>query len=212
MEPAMSPALPKAPAHSQFSRPSSSLIGRLLLTAMNQGHQPLHAWGLKRLVLRPSDRVLDVGCGGGAAIKRILRETRREVAGVDHSPAAVDTALRANRAAAASGRLRVVEASVEDLPFRDGFFDAVTAFETTYFWPDIAAGMAEIRRVLPPGGRLLIANEYATRSDAGHWADRLEMTIPDGDHLAGMARQVGFSQVDWDHHPRRSWLRLVAIA
>lgn len=198
-----------APTESQFSRPSS-LMGRLLLRSMNIGHGRLHQWGLKAAGIQLTDRVLDVGCGGGKAISRILEETRREVAGVDHSPEAVKTARSVNRAAVSSGRLRIVESSVESLPFRDGFFDVVTAFETTYFWPELQAGLTEIHRVLNRGGRLVIANEFADRASAGAWAGRLNMRVPDSEALAGAAYEAGFLMVDVSVHPHNGWLRLVA--
>lgn len=177
---------------------------------MNLGHVRLHQWGLKAAGIQADDKVLDVGCGGGKAIAKILKETRREVAGVDHSPEAVDTTRRVNRGAVTSGRLRVMEGSVERLPFRDGFFDVVTAFETTYFWPDLHTGLIEIHRVLGRGGRLVIVNEYADRLAAGPWAERLRMNIPDGEALAGLAYEAGFPNVDVSLHPHRGWLRLVA--
>ena len=127
---------------------------------------------------------------------RILEETRREVAGIDHSPEAVKTARSVNRAAVSSGRLRIVESSVESLPLRDGFFDVVTAFETTYFWPDLQAGLTEIHRVVNRGGKLVIANEFADRASAGAWADRLNMHVPDSEALAGAAYEAGFLMVD----------------
>ena len=198
-----------APTESQFSRPSS-LMGRLLLRSMNIGHGRLHQWGLKAAGIQLTDRVLDVGCGGGKAISRILEETRREVAGVDHSPEAVKTARSVNRAAISSGRLRIVESSVENLPFRDGFFDVVTAFETTYFWPELQVGLTEIHRVLNRGGRLVIANEFADRASAGAWTGRLNMRVPDSDALAGAAYEAGFLMVDVSVHPHNGWLRLVA--
>ena len=198
-----------APTESQFSRPSS-LMGRLLLRSMNIGHGRLHQWGLKAAGIQLTDRVLDVGCGGGKAISRILEETRREVAGVDHSSEAVKTARSVNRAAVSSGRLRIVESSVENLPFRDGFFDVVTAFETTYFWPELQVGLTEIHRVLNRGGRLVIANEFADRASAGAWAGRLNMRVPDSDALAGAAYEAGFLMVDVSVHPHNGWLRLVA--
>ena len=198
-----------APTESQFSRPSS-LMGRLLLRSMNIGHGRLHQWGLKAAGIQLTDRVLDVGCGGGKAISRILEETRREVAGVDHSPEAVKTARSVNRAAVSSGRLRIVESSVESLPFRDGFFDVVTAFETTYFWPELQVGLTEIHRVLNRGGRLVIANEFADRASAGAWAGRLNMRVPDSDALAGAAYEAGFLMVDVSVHPHNGWLRLIA--
>ena len=198
-----------APTESQFSRPSS-LMGRILLRSMNIGHGRLHQWGLKAAGIQLTDRVLDVGCGGGKAISHILEETRREVAGVDHSPEAVKTARSVNRAAISSGRLRIVESSVENLPFRDGFFDVVTAFETTYFWPELQAGLTEIHRVLNRGGRLVIANEFADRASAGAWAGRLNMRVPDSEALAGAAYEAGFLMVDVSVHPHNGWLRLVA--
>ncbi|EFW28469.1 class I SAM-dependent methyltransferase [Actinomyces sp. oral taxon 171] len=185
-------------------------MGRLLLRSMNIGHGRLHQWGLKAAGIQLTDRVLDVGCGGGKAISRILEETRREVAGVDHSPEAVKTARSVNRAAISSGRLRIVESSVENLPFRDGFFDVVTAFETTYFWPELQAALTEIHRVLNRGGRLVIANEFADRASAGAWAGRLNMHVPDSEALAGAAYEAGFLMVDVSVHPHNGWLRLVA--
>ena len=204
-----SPASSTASADSQFSRPAS-VMGLLVLRSMNIAHARLHRWGLEAAGIHPRDTVLDVGCGGGRAIARILARTRREVAGVDHSPEAVETTRRVNRAAVTSGRLRVLEGSVENLTFRDGFFDVVTAFETTYFWPDLQAGLIEIRRVLSPGGRLVITNEVADREAAGRWAERLDMNVPDGRSLAALAHEAGFLTVDISIHPRHGWLRLLA--
>ena len=195
---------------SDFERPSSSLIGRLTLRSMNLWHTPLHRWGLAAAGIGADSRVLDVGCGGGGAVRRILRLTRAEVGAVDHSPAAVESTRRLNAAAAASGRLRVVEGSVEALPFRSGYFDVVTAFETVYFWPDLVAGLRETARVLAPGGRLVVADECADRQAAGAWADRLAMNVPDGDELVSSCRAAGFARASAQRHPRRPWLRVVA--
>ena len=199
---------PRTP--SDFERPSSSLSGRLTLRMMNVGHSRLHRWGLEAAGIGHSSRVLDVGCGGGAAVRRILRLTRAEVGAVDHSPAAVESTRRLNAAAAASGRLRVVEGSVEALPFRSGYFDVVTAFETVYFWPDLVAGLRETARILAPGGRLVVADECADRQAAGAWADRLAMNVPDGDELVSSCRAAGFARASAQRHPCRPWLRLTA--
>jgi ubiquinone/menaquinone biosynthesis C-methylase UbiE len=49
--------------------------------------------------------------------------------------------------------------TVSSLPFADNMFDFVTAFETYYFWPNLNDDLKEIKRVLKPGGTLLIVNE-----------------------------------------------------
>ena len=117
---------------------------------------------------------------------------------------------RLNAAAVASSRLRVIESSVEALPFRSGYFDVVTAFETVYFWPDLVAGLRETARVLAPGGRLVVADECADRQAAGAWADRLAMNVPDGDELVSSCRAAGFARASAQRHPRWPWLRVVA--
>jgi SAM-dependent methyltransferase len=66
-----------------------------------------------------------------------------------------------NRKAIAEGRVEIRQASVSRLAFSDDTFDLVTAVETHFYWPDLAADMAEILRVLKPGGTLvLIAETY----------------------------------------------------
>jgi SAM-dependent methyltransferase len=107
--------------------------------------------------------VLDVGCGGGGAIRRLSRLLPdAELHGVDHSPEAVRSALRLNRDLVAAGRASFREGSVSHLPYDDGRFDLVYAIESHYFWPDLPADVAEIRRVLEPGGTLVLAgNVYS---------------------------------------------------
>ncbi len=92
-------------------------------------------------------RVLDVGCGGGN-IPRAIKHYRPdlEVWGVDLSQKAMRAAL-----VSANGT-RYVAASGEDLPFHDGFFDAVTMFDVLEHLPDPGKSLRDVRRVLRKGG------------------------------------------------------------
>jgi len=94
-------------------------------------------------------RVLEVGCGWGELAEWIARATGADVVAVDLSPRMVELA-----------RGRGVDASLGDvqaLPFDDGSFDVAVAAWMLYHVPDLDRGIAELARVLRPGGRLVAA-------------------------------------------------------
>ena len=74
-----------------------------------------------------------------------------KVQGIDYSAVSVEKARKVNAGAIAAGRCTVQQASVAELPFEAEQFDVVTAFETVYFWPELAQNFREVYRVLKPG-------------------------------------------------------------
>jgi SAM-dependent methyltransferase len=102
---------------------------------------------VERLAPLPGATILDAGCGSG----RVMKELGRfgDVVGADVNPAAV-AASRARRAG------RVVEASVDELPFPDESFSLVTCLDVIEHTPDDVATMRELRRVTAPGGHMLV--------------------------------------------------------
>src|SRR5262245_2870846 len=138
--------------------------GRFILWLMNINHSGLTDWGLRHMPVQAGDTILDVGCGGGRTVQKLAVMARDgHVHGVDYSSASVAAARRTNDAAIRAGRVTIERGSVAALPFRDRTFDLVTAIETHYYWPDLAANLREVRRVLKPGGRLLIVAEVHRR-------------------------------------------------
>jgi SAM-dependent methyltransferase len=92
-------------------------------------------------------RLLEVGCGTGWFASRVARELGAEVVATDQSERMLELAR-------AEG-LEVRMADVQALPFGDGEFDCVAAHWMLYHVPDLDRGLAEIARVLEPGGRLV---------------------------------------------------------
>ena len=135
------------------TRKPVGLGGKIMVAMMNFGHSAMAEWGLSFLQPAPDDMVLDCGCGGGANIKTLLKLCPNgKVQGIDYSAVSVEKARKVNARAIAAGRCTVQQASVAELPFEAEQFDAVTAFETVYFWPELAQNFREVYRVLKPGG------------------------------------------------------------
>ena len=137
----------------ELARPSW-LTGR----AMNLSNAKINQQAIELLQPASEHRVLEVGFGGGAALTQLAARARW-VAGIDPSSAAVRAARKRLHSEIAAGRAQIREAAVEQIPFGAGCFDRAISVNTIYFWSNPDAGLREIRRVLKPGGRLVIATE-----------------------------------------------------
>lgn len=179
-----------------FGNPEG-VFGKLLLYIMNRGHGPLSRWGLTHVAWQPQMSALDVGCGGGMNVKRLLELCPQgKVSGIDISVASVKKTSRLN-ADQIDRRCDIQLASVEDIPYPDNSFDVVTAVETHYFWPDLDVCLREIKRVLRPGGTLMIAAELS--DPECFWGRVVEgLRICSADRLAEVLVQAGLEEIKVD--------------
>ena len=185
--------------------------GKIMVAMMNVGHSAVARWGLQFLNAAPDAKVLDCGCGGGANIRRLLKKCPEGIVkGIDYSPVSVEKTKKVNEVAVTKRRCDVLCASVAELPFESEQFDAVTAFETVYFWPDLPQCFREVYRVLKPGGTFLICNESNGDTDKDErWTEIIGgMTIYKDTELKAYLEQAGFHDVQI--HKKKSWLCVTA--
>jgi ubiquinone/menaquinone biosynthesis C-methylase UbiE len=122
---------------------------------------PLSRWigmrqrdALEALELGQGDRLLDVGCGTGAAVRAAAEVVERAV-GVDLSPKML---AEAHERAAGLPGVEFVEGDSEDLPFDEREFTAVLCTTSLHHYPRPETAAREIARVLAPGGRAVIGD------------------------------------------------------
>jgi arsenite methyltransferase len=143
----------------QFGRPGG-LVGRLLLGPwLDRIGRKMNALAFAELAVGREDWVLEVGFGGGGLLRSILAATSGEVFGADVSKMMIARVRRRFAREVRRGRLRIYRASAERLPLPDAIVDRAVSVNSHYFWPDPAAAMAELARVVKPGGRLVLCFE-----------------------------------------------------
>ena len=157
---------------------------------MENHHLDITEKTIRRMNLRPGERVLDLGCGSGWASRLLARlvadgpEGFGQVIGVDVS----DEMIRLARASSKDfENVMYVWGSATGIPWEENFFDKVLSVESFYYYPDQERALAELFRVMAPKGRLFILiNLYKDNPYSLQWVDKLKVPV----HVRSAAEYV----------------------
>jgi arsenite methyltransferase len=163
---------------------------------MEQDHLPITLPVLDKMRLAPTDNVLDVGCGSGWLSRRLGKLVHEgRVVGMDIS----DEMVRiARRNSVEHENLLFVTGEVAEIPWEPNFFTHATSVESAYYWPNPAAGLKEIHRVLRPGGRAwILINYYRDNPHCHQWGALLAVPtqLLSAEEWSNLSREAGFAQV-----------------
>jgi ubiquinone/menaquinone biosynthesis C-methylase UbiE len=165
----------------------------------------------KALGATPGDAILDVGCGPGFFELELLDEVGPEgsIVGIDASGASIAVARSRS---AGHDNVAFHEADATELPLGDAEFDRAFSVQVLEYVPDVDAALAELRRVLRPGGRVLVWDvDWATVSMRTEDEARMERVLSAWDAhltdpslprtLTARLAAAGFEDIRMEGHP-----------
>ena len=180
----------------QARRAAARMPGRAyqVITAlsMTAGRGPLARTVADAAGLTPADRVVDIGCGPGTAVRLAARRAATAT-GIDPAPAMLRLA-HWSTAIWRSPNVNWLQGRAEKLPLPDGQATVAWAISSAHHWEDRGAGISEAGRILAPGGCLVLAERLAKPGARGHAAHGLTR-----DQATDLTRQLtaaGFRQVE----------------
>jgi len=192
----------------QLSRPTG-FFGRIMGRLMNRHNAKLNAYAVRQLELTPSDRILEIGFGGGVTLPSLIAGAAF-VGGVDRSRDMVRRAKARFSEAVSAGRADFREGNVEELPFEASSFGKVCTVNTVYFWSSLDAGFAEIQRVLLPGGRVVVGFLPKERMDTMSFPTDIFTSRSPEDVIAAL-REAYFKNIRIERpEPTTAWNVVVA--
>jgi len=183
---------------------------------MNIGHSRLTRWGLSHISINKDDTILDIGCGGGRTVNTLAKiAAEGKVYGIDYSEVSVAVSTSINKKLIDAGRVRILHASVDSLPFPDDMFNLVIAVESCHFWPDLVNNLKEIRRVLKPGGSVIIVNgiyrdeRFEKRNSKVARMGDFTYHLPDDFRV--FLKDAGYSSIQIEVLENKNWIAVTRI-
>jgi len=144
--------------------------------SMERGHRPVGEQAIEHMQIPTHATVLDVGCGSGWAARLMAQRARDgRVVGIDVS----DEMVRLGHVESADyPNVEFQVASAEQLPFGDSEFSHAFSMESLYYYTDIERALAEIRRVLNPGGLFMaVVDLYEENTPSHQWIEMLKVPV-----------------------------------
>jgi SAM-dependent methyltransferase len=175
-----------APNHHADHPGFAGLSGLLAALGFTRGRDGDATLAIRLAEIGAGDRLVDVGSVPGVAARKAAALGAKVVA-VDPSAMMLRVGRLANRATG----LRYAHGSAEALPVADGWATVVWSLATVHHWPDLDAGLHEVRRVLAPGGRFVAIERHV--SEGAHGVASHGWTRAQADAFALECEALGFS-------------------
>ena len=192
------------------AKPQGS-AGVEMLERMSESHKNVTEWAFSHLNIKGTENVLDIGCGGGSALKKMSAKINTgHLTGADYSEVSVELSTRNNLADVESGKMEIIHASVENLPFDDNSFNIIYTVESFYFWSNPQENLKEVRRVLADNGIFLIVADIHGDAELSEEdiinIKKYNLFNPTLSQFRELLENAGFSDIKIHTKEGKSWI------
>jgi ubiquinone/menaquinone biosynthesis C-methylase UbiE len=177
------------------------------------GELPLHQKVPELCHVKNTDKVLDIGCGSGAAVRAIAEKLNHgQVIGIDPTRKMLEIATKLTPMATLvtsvttdtdAQRIRFIHAGAEAIPLENDSLDLVLAVNSFHHWTDVKAGLSEVLRVLKPLGKFVIIDDI--------WDEMPEYAAQTCPSLLTKNKQDSVEEVAKEPAPSMAELKLVEV-
>lgn len=186
----------ESPTHSRFCE---AVYGRDLC---QHGMMDIDEMDFLASLLKPGEKVLEVGCSNGFITEYIHRQAGCDILGVDYSDVAVGQAQARTRGKADTLNFRCVDLIQDELP--GGEYDVILAIDSIYFMGDYNQTLAKLNAKLAPGGRMIIAAFQVKEED-----DPDTILLPGHTRMDEALKDLSFryTRHDFTANVRNHWIK-----
>jgi ubiquinone/menaquinone biosynthesis C-methylase UbiE len=194
-----------APNHHGQHPGFSGITGWIAALSMRFGRTGDAELAITLTDLHPGTCIVDIGCGPGVAA-RLAAQRGATVTGVDPSEVMLGVARKDDRRRGVTW----LQGAAEALPLPDHSLDIAWSLATVHHWPDLGGGLAEVCRVLAPGGRFLATERRVRPGATGHASHG--WTTQQAETFAELCKSAGLHDVHTSSHDTKRGVLLAVLA
>jgi len=178
-------------------------IGKIMLRIMNHAHRDIFYLGIENITINENCKLLDLGFGGGTALRLLSKKYNNiKLFGIDFSKEALKTGTKNNKKDIESGKIKLFQGDIGEIPFSDNYFDIITAFQTHYHWKDLDKKINEIYRVLNKNGQfIIVAEKYKINYHMKRYKTENE--------LKQLFEGIGFIQIEYMETKQNMFIKAI---
>ena len=202
---------PKKFLAAQLCQPSG-LFGKFIMADfLNKINERMNHFAVEQLDIKTTDKVLDIGFGGGVTIEEMLRKIDTgKIYGIEFSQVMVEQAIQKFKPEIEADKVSIEFGDVKQLPFTENTFDKICTVNTIYFWNEPLANLKEIKRVLKSDGKLVVGIRSADKMKELP-VTQYNFRLYNPEAVRDLLLEAGFTNVLIDHRDRDLRLDCVMI-